>query len=368
MALHPQETIQKALFSTTSHIVGEYEKNGILLTHAWPDFSDRYSWNRWAEEDSVSRSAFILAFETKPIKKEKGERLPEYSPMAELICSYLSVLFGKRFDNHGVIEGSGFFHIPDLTQFGQLFNPHLPQNSNTPRIDFPVPLNLVEISRIDRLFLDGTLDSKFIRTFQGAAKFYLQALQNAEHNPEVAYLHLITTGEILSNFHKYKKDHLLDDETKQALKNIREGLPDGAQVADFISGKLRQIKKRFVETIVGLTEQDFFQRSEALEPFARFKADSFRDLVSAAYDLRSRYVHTGIPFGEWVSFNVSGMNNEIQIGKPVVEDKEQSRILAKAPTYIGLERIMRYCLLRFAKVNGAYVEPNTLPASDKIDS
>ena len=120
----------------------------------------------------------------------------------------------------------------------------------------------------------------------------------------------------------YEKDDLLDDQTKQALTKIREGLPDGEKVTNFISGKLLQVKRRFVETIVRLTDQGFFQRSEAREPVAGFKADSFRDAVSAAYDLRSRYVHTGIPFGGWVSLKTGGMNNEVQMGRPVVEDKE----------------------------------------------
>ncbi len=356
MTLRPHKTTQKALISTTSRLVGEYEKNGVLLTHAWPDFYDRSASVRWSE-GPASRSAFIFAFETEPVEKKSGP-LPEYSPMGDLICAYLAVLFGKRFDSHGLVEGSGFFHVPDLAQFGYLCDHYLPQNSHTPRIDFPVPLNLVEVSRIERLLLDTSLGMKFLRTFQGATKFYLQAIQNAEHDPEVAYLHLIMAGEILSNFHEYEKNQLLGDQTMQALAKIRDGLPDGAHVASFISGKLLQVKSRFVETIVQLVDPSFFQRSEAREPFAGFKADSFRASVSAAYDLRSRYVHTGIPFGNWVSLKLGGMNNEIQVGQPVVEDKELGKILAKAPTYIGLERAIRYCLLRFAQLNGAYVEPN----------
>lgn len=31
------------------------------------------------------------------------------------------------------------------------------------------------------------------------------------------------------------------------------------------------------------------------------------------------------------------MNNEVQIGQPVMEDKELAKIIARSPTYIGLE-------------------------------
>lgn len=359
MILRPKETIQKVLISTTSRLVGEYEKNGVLLAHAWPNSFGQSASTRFLEGPS-SRSAYIFAFKIRIVKK-KTSKLPKRSIIEDSICAYLAVLFGKRFDNHGLVEDIGLFRIPDLSQFGYLCDPNLPQNSHKLRIDFPIPLNLIEISRIERLFFDNTLDLKFLRTFQGAAKFYLQALQNAEHDPEVAYLHLITAGEILSNFYQYDKDQLLDEQTKLILTKIQNDLPDGVQVANFISNKLFQVKRKFIETINRLIDQDFYLRTEAYNPAAGFKIDSFINSISAAYDLRSRYVHTGIPFGKWVG----RVNTEIQIGTPVVEDNELGKILAKAPTYIGLERVMRYCLLKFAKLNGVYNEPNS--KGDKIN-
>jgi len=355
MILRPQATIQKVLISTTSRLVGEYEKNNILLTHAWPDSLDQSAFARWSE-GPISRSAFIFAFETEPTTNNQLV-VPDYSSMGQLICSYLSIFFGKRFDNHGLVEENGMFRIPDLAQFGQLCDSQLPQNSHKPRIDFSVPLNLSEVSRIERLFFDRTLNSKIKRTFEGAAKFYLQALQNVEHDPEIAYLHLITAGEILSNFYDYENDTLLDEQTKKILDKIRHCPDNGEKAAKFISNKLRQIKRRFVETIVRMIDKDFFLRSEThskLPASTRFNADTFRDAISSAYNLRSRYVHTGIPFGRWVVLKLGGFNNEMPFGVPFVGDQELGKILAKAPTYVGLERVMRYCLLQFAKLNGFF--------------
>lgn len=359
MTLRPNKTTQKALISTTSRLVGEYEKDDVLVTHAWPDFYDRSKMAR-TSEGPASRSAFIFAFKTRPIDRTAGITIPNYSPMGALACSYLSVLFGKRFDSHGLLENSGFFHVPDLTQFGHLCNHHLPFNSHMPRVDFPVPLNLAEISRIDRLIHDEGLDPKFVRAFQVAAKFYLQAIQNAELDPEVAYLHLITSGEMLSNFHEYEKTALMDVETRHILGRIRTELHDGNKVANFMSGKLLQVKRRFAETIIQLVDSSFFDRTESRDEYGRFKKNSFKNAISAAYDLRSRYVHTGVPFGGWISL----WQNEVQFGQPVVEDKELGKILALAPTFTGLERVIRYCLLRFAQLHDAYVEPQTESVDD----
>ena len=140
MTLRPDTTKHKALISTTSRLLGEYEKECVLIAHAWPDFQNRSAQTRH-REGPASRSTFIFAFETQPIEKKPGLIIPNYTPTADLVCSYLSVLFGKRFDNHGMVEGSGYFNVPDMTTFNTLCEHQLPQNSHSPRADFSIPLD-----------------------------------------------------------------------------------------------------------------------------------------------------------------------------------------------------------------------------------
>lgn len=60
-------------------------------------------------------------------------------------------------------------------------------------LHFSIPLHLAEFTRIEPLFLSDTgVDETFRTTFRTGSQFYLQALQNVERTPEVAYLHLIT--------------------------------------------------------------------------------------------------------------------------------------------------------------------------------
>jgi hypothetical protein len=309
------------------------------------------------DEGPASRSAYVLVFKTEPAKREVGMPVPNYSPVGDVFASYLSVLYGKRFDHHGLIEGIGYFNVPDFTSFNSLCHPLLPHNSHSPRPDYSIPLNLIEFQRLKPLLRGSSLDQEFVRVFQGASKFYLQALQTFERDPEVAYLDLITAGEILSNAKEYEKDTLLDDSTRELLQKIQDGLPDGAKVRKQIQDKLLLIKKRFVKTIVELVDSTFFERSETKDEIARFKLESFENQIAAAYDLRSRYVHTGTPFGSRVSLRLGGDNSEIQVGEPVVGDKQFGKVLALAPTLIGLERVIRYCLLRFAEKHGGYLAP-----------
>lgn len=352
--LRPKETVQKLLISTTSRFVGEYEKEDFLITQAWPNFTDLHVWTTLTE-NPVHRNSFILAFTTPPIDREKTATLPDYLPMGDIICTYLSVLFGKRFDNHGLIEGSGFYHIPQIQEYTFVCNPSLPQNNHQPRKDLEIDLNLSEVSRIERLFLDDSLDDRFLKFLRVAGRFYLQALQTFERQPETAYLSLITCGEILSNYFEYDFNDIIDSETKNLLDIIEKGLNDGPNIAKQIRGRFFQIKRKFTETVKNLLNDYFYSNTESRLKIASLKKDDIDVRISAAYDLRSRYVHTGIDFGKWISLG-SINNEEVQIGKPVVEDKEFQKILTKAPTYHGLERIIRFCLLRFMQLHGITID------------
>lgn len=348
-SLKPDETIQKLLISSPCRFVGEFTTEHILLTHAFPNLHGNSS-RRYIDE---VRTAYIFSFRTPLVRKEVGVVLPDYNPVGSMICSYLSVLYGKRFDSHGLIEGIGIFHTPDLSNYNQLCNHSLPFNSHVPRKNIEIPLNLDEIAKLMPL-INGSLssDMKFIRTIQSASKFYLQALQNFENDAEIAYLHLITTIEIISAFYEYDKSELLDAELRKNLEIIQSA--SGEKVANFVKNRLYQVKRQFVKTVSNLINDNFFIGSDYNESWQALPKDDFDKRISAAYDLRSKYVHTGVSFGKWVS---SRFNTEIMLGKPIVKDRDYEKILCLSPTFVGLERVVRYCLLRFIHLNGVRISP-----------
>ena len=348
--LRPPETIQKLLISTTSRMLGEFEGDLLLVAHAWRDSQVN------STESPLSRSTYIVAFETEPHEKEVGSMLPNYAWVGDVICIYLSILYGKRFDSHGVIEGTGMFRLPDYSLFQSLIQPRLPQNSHAPRRDIAIPLNLVEIGRIEPLLRPGQ-DARFLRFLQTAGRFYLQALQNFEERPDVAYLNLITAGEVLSNYYNYDKDELLDEHAMNILRQISEASDNGPELAKQIKGRLFQVKRKFLRAMEDFLTDPFFAASEAEKDFTRLKKEDIKSRLSAAYDLRSQHVHSGIPFGNLVSRTLVGEAGEIQVGIPVVGNKDFEKVLAKAPTYFGLERIIRYCLLRFIHTHGVLIDP-----------
>lgn len=343
----PEETIQKALVSTTSRLIGEYHHDNLAIMHAWPLADSQVG----MLETPLSRSSFIVAFVTPAYKKAAGVVVPDYSPGGEAVAACMSVLFGKRFDMHGLIESTGLYRVPDFTTYASFCDRNLPFNSHRERGSFPVPLNLGEFRRIESMVLDDT-DAPRRSRLNAACKFYTQALRQAERNAEVAYLHLITAGEILSGrgLFEYTKEERLAPDDVNLLRRLETCLDDGREIAKQLSGRLLGIRRTFVRSLVSLLDDAFYTNAEREGTSRSFVPGNIESRVGAAYDLRSKYVHTGAPFGRWVAPRRG--RGDVQLGAPRVGDRELGRILRRAPTFGGLERLIRYCLLKYMKSKG----------------
>lgn len=344
-SLRASSRVQRVLISTTSWFISEFVEQDLLITHAWPSFGDRAARSRMLA-DRNARGAFVAAFSTDDYEKAPGVVVPQYGGYGEMFASGMSVLFGKRFDAHGSLQNDGIFHLPDLSAFSTFSRPELPQNAHRPRKDIAIPLNLEEVRRLYPVWT-GATDIVALNAFDAASRFYMRALQNSEHDPEQAYLHRITAGEIIAEAHYPTGGKLLDPELEAVLQRIEKELKDGEAASKALRGRLYEIKRRFVTTFTDHIDAPFFEGSEADQAFWGFKADAFKASISAAYDLRSRFVHTGQSFGGWVE--PTHHINDIQGGQPVVQDKEVAKILFRAPTVVGLERATRYLILRFAE-------------------
>jgi hypothetical protein len=343
MPLGPEENITKILLSTPSYFVGKYVDNDCMVSIVFDRTLKR--------DDALNHEYFIFSVKTPSLDRSQ---IPDYTALGDVLCIYLSILYGKRFDNHGLIESLGNYWLPNYLPSAK-YEPKLPFNSQTDRPDLEIPRCLDEIRRIAPLLHEGLIDSRFENFLMSAGRFYLHALQQAETQPEIAFLDLITCGEIISYFYDYDQDELLDDKIKMDLSRIEKGIDGGSGIVRHIRGRLSSVKRRFVKTVLYLLNPYFFQQTEARWG-SLIQADISKR-IKAAYDLRSRYVHTGANFGVWIGpEHLRGFNNEILIGEPVIEDQKLKKILIKSPTLIGMERIMRFCLLRFMHLNGIFID------------
>ena len=336
----PDPNVQRGLVSTTSRVIGHYEDDDLAIALTFPgtDITARLI------EGSGSRTSFVVSFST-PELTETDFIAPDYSPHLAAVAACMAVLFGKRFDVHGLTEEHGRFRTPDVSQYASLCDPALRFNSHQPREAFPVKLELSEFGAISPLFDPGEDLEDVATKLLRAATFYMRSLQSAEREPEVAYLLLISAGEVLATLHPRAP---LDERTQKHLSLIRKHVPYGCKVAKGIENQLGVIRRSFVATIAGLVDSDFFN-SQDDPPHFRFSEESIEKVVGSAYDLRSLYLHSGAPFGSAVTtgFRYSLIPGELRDG-----DKKVRKATKHAPTLVGMERLIRYAVLRCMENHG----------------
>lgn len=347
--MKPSKEITKLLISTTSSIVGEYEDEGILITNARPGKVRAPEWIG-TTENPFSRNFFVVSIKT-PEWKRNTVRVPDYSYLGDEFCIALSVLFGKRFDGHGLLEQHGGSYVPWTSNIPPSCSTVLAYNDHSKRIDFGIPLDLSEFKRIASLFYVSSIPRDALLS---VGRFYLQAIQEYENQPEIAFLSLITSGEILSNFFDIPVAELLDQQSKNDIENIRANLQDGEKVANRFVSRLYQVKARYTRSILSLLDDQFFSQTQAPNTASSLRRDGIEKRIKASYDLRSHYVHAGKDFRDLLKHSIY-YKEEIHLGRSVVEDQELRKILDLCPTFAGMERIVRYCLLNFLNEKGVSI-------------
>lgn len=274
--------------------------------------------------------------------------LPDYSQMGENFCIALSVLFGKRFDSHGLIQQHGRPYIPSVESNHKIYNKNLSFNSVNKRADYQIELNLENIKYIEDVLFEHDGDKADAQsTFWYAGRFYIQAVRIAEESPEIAFLSLITAGEILASHFKYPIEELLDDSTRQLLEDLKSLGTDGEKLYRKVSSKLMGISEAFCKFIIDCLDRDFFTRTEAKHEYKKLSESDIKQRLKAAYNLRSKYVHAGKLPSSWMAVNYLHDNDEVIRGNPVIEDKDMQKSIKLSPTFIGMERIIRYSLIKF---------------------
>ncbi|GAB4184369.1 MAG: hypothetical protein Fur006_21920 [Coleofasciculaceae cyanobacterium] len=365
--IHPLKASSKfckVLLSSPTRLQGNYSQEDLLIEPVSPNMMGIHSiqnkrFDRLEPEILFGKYHYMLVLNI-PENEEDSIFIPDYSYVGDYISVALSVLYGKKFENHGMIEGSGFFWMPhyeDLIAFYP--DRYYPVYSSFSRKDVNVNLELKECGSIVNFTIHGK-DKKLFNYFFNADSFYLSSIKSIRFDLDKAYLDLITCGEILSSFYNYPEEELYshDQKLEQILKRlVSYNVPD--EDVSFIKNRLYQVKRKFVLTLNNLINESFFKNTESRVENARFTKENFEKNIKAAYDLRSRYVHVGFEFKDWLGVYAGNERNlsELQIPGliPNVDDRELKKIIEQAPTYMGLERMIRFALLRFLHTNGVYI-------------
>lgn len=337
----------KIALSSPAHFSGEMRTDSFWLTHAWPRTMDMFD-----PTERFHRSFFVLTFRERELsnEEEKKRQPPWYEYVGDYFCALLSAYFGKRFDNLGFVQSHGIHRLPDIQppKLRKLVDA-LPTSSK-PRKDLGIKLELHTalplLPMLDAIVLEINENKPLsvdLELALAAGRFYLQALQLFESDPELAFLSLVSAGEVLVGGLDFSRDGVYDNDTEELIVEIKEKLGDAK------AEKIRQlfkVSRKFRVGLRKLVNTAFFEGSESQDAFYRLTPDEFEMRIAAAYELRSKFLHKGTRFGVWVTI-FDHQNADVSIGPPAYGDAEWKKLISRVPTLVGMERVIRFCLLRF---------------------
>jgi hypothetical protein len=270
----------KVLLSSPTKLQGNYSQEDLIIEPVSPNMMGIHSiqnrrFDRLEPEIFLGKYHYMLVFDI-PEKEENSILIPDHSYVGDYISVALSVLYGKRFENHGMIEGSGFFWMPHYEDsITSYLDNYYPVYNLFPRKDVNFNLELEKCSSI----VDFTLhakNKKLFNYFFNAASFYLSSIKSIHSDLDKAYLDLITCGEILSSFYTYSEEELYSHDKKldKILKRlVSYKVPD--EDLSFIKSRLYQVKRKFVLTLNKLINESFFNNTESRVENARFNKQDF---------------------------------------------------------------------------------------------
>lgn len=342
---YPRKDITKFLISTPARFSGVCTSENYYLVTAH-DNHRKIPYSARTDE-RIFRQYLELAVET-PEHDGKSIIIPDYTHISDNFCIALSVLFGKRFDSHGLLQQHGRGYVPVVDGANEIYNKNLCFNSLNPRSNYGISLELSNFKKIQKVVFEQEESLKSAQeTFLYAGRFYIQALRQVEGSPEIAFLSLITVGEILSSYFKYPIEDLIDENTTKLLRELREIEGFGKKLAKKVEAKLYGISEAFCKYLLECLDDDFFKRPEAKNSYEQLKKEDIKQRLKAAYNMRSQFVHAGKFQSNWMSVNHLNNNEEIVHGSPVIGDKDTEKMIKRSPTFVGMERIMRYALIMF---------------------
>ncbi len=337
MDLRPPETIFRFLFTSPAHFVGECAGEGFWLTLAFPSFDRRARESIRIGNGPFRRSHFCLSVEV-PVRDESALMYPMYEWVGEEMSALLGAFYGKLILNLGHIQAGRLLTVPSM-QERPFHRYDKPPFNDKPRQPGGVDSNLSEASSLVAKCLKVGRSDDHLPLLIQAADFYRLGLETYDERPEIAFAMLISTLEVLTGLREYSDDQLYDDELLTDLRSVAASCINGPEIVSRLQGRLYQVKRKVSALVVGVVPDAFFdQRETATDSGVIKDRNELVDRVRAAYDIRSRLLHTGNRSGLWY-IEDDNRGEEYGLGKPVLKDQRLVKLLCRSVNLVGLERV-----------------------------
>lgn len=185
-----------------------------------------------------------------------------------------------------------------------------------------------------------------------AVKLYQQAIGIIEDWPDIAYLNLVSSIEVLCQDFEIERIPLsrLDVKLASLVSQISDTCLRG-KIEDSILARERFIGQKFENFIIAHTDKSFWEYS-ARPKLGRINPSDLRELLKRIYHQRSRTLHTGEPFYPSVSYcPPQGAEIDFSLGMTIGKRKWEPGDFIPYPHFF--ERLVNHVLKDYLKKNQA---------------
>lgn len=358
MKFKPNERIFRFLFTSPAWFVGETEKEFFNLTVAFPSFDSKGK-ELLFFDGPFGRSTFLLSVEMPPPPTEKaGSIVPMYEWIGEEASALLCGFYGKLVINLGHYQAGKFLTVPRTwDKICQSYRK--PPFNRTPRQPDGPDLDLGLATEIIQNYCTDDRQENDLSLILRACEFYRMALENYDERPEMGFTLLISALESIIDMRLYAEEEMYDEKLQSDFAAIKAECKNGEKIVSGLKKRLYQVRRKVAVLVDDFLPDVFFSQRECSLPFAVVKdRHDLRKRVLAAYDIRSRILHTGERSG--IGFVAHDhQTSEIGLGRPVMQDNKLADLLCASVNLTGLERItstvLRCAIKRWLKKRSAAV-------------
>jgi len=283
------------------------------------------------------RSHFCLSVDV-PERDKSANVYPMYEWVGEETSALLGAFYGKLILNLGHIQAGRLLTVPSLQErpFHRFDKPPFDGQSRRPGGS---ELNLSQAAPLVAKYIKVVGSDDQLPLLVRAADFYRLGLETYDERPELGFAMLISTLEVLTRLREYSEKELYDDRLLDDLRLIAASCAEGLEIVSRLKARLYQIKRKVAALVRDVVPDSFFEQRETRPAWGFIKhRDELVERVRAAYDIRSRLLHTGDRTGLWY-IEHDHQGEEYGIGKPVMEDNKLANLLCRSVNLVGLERI-----------------------------
>ncbi len=194
-----------------------------------------------------------------------------------------------------------------------------------------------------------TLENKVHHKFILAVRLYHRAILLIEEEPDLAYLNLVSSVEVLCQDVELDDITLadIDIELAKLVNSLDDKLRDNIEKR--ILSREKFIKRKFVKFILDNVDDSFW--SEDGPEYGRVEQDKLEELLGRIYNQRSRTLHSGDPFPATTIYDPPTLGCEIDfsLGVSVGEKRWDPKDFIPHPHFF--ERLVNNVLKNYLRKN-----------------